>query len=807
MVGHKAPAPGELRDFLREKLAEYMLPSAFVMLEALPLTPNGKLDRKALPAPEESRPDLDALYVAARTPTEETLAAIWAEVLKLDQVGIHDNFFDLGGHSLLAAQLISRVREQLDIDLPLRAIFEAPTVESLAAQIASAKAPLKRAIAHRRKRDSAPVSIAQARLLPRSVATNSSVYNVPAGFWIQGLLDFAHWPRDLAIVRRHEALRTSFANAGDEPVQVIQAPRKFELPVIDLMDLPAASRRAEASPLEEDARAPFDLASGPLLRAKLVRLTDREYLFILNVHHIVFDGWSRGVLYRELSELYRAYRSSKPSPLLELPIQYADFAVWQRCVFGGNTLDEHLAYWKRQLGGALPVFELPLDRLRPAVQDHDGACELMTLPESLTDALRSLKNRKGVTLFTLLLAAFQLLLYRLSGQDDIVLGVPVAGRNRIDTEALIGFFISTVAIRADLFGNPSFLEYLDRVRKITLDAYNHQDVPFERLVEELRPARSTARNPIFDVLINFISNRQVALPQLDDLATGSLETHETESKFSMTLYIREEGATLKLALAYQTALFSSKRVACMLNQYQYLLEQICADPARPLLAYSLVAPASRVLLPDPSVQIHEPLHGLTVNAIADWAQRSAAKLALYHDGKALSYGELWHAAQAIASAMRAHGLKRSDVVAISGPKCFGLIACMVAALLSGGVMLTLDRRFPAERQRLLVRETGAKQILYIGDFKPEDVWIRELDAATIIEIDAGDALPVHPLATLDRGASSLPKIAPDDPAYIFFTSGTTGVPRGILGSHKSLSHFLAWHARRSQSVRMIASRN
>ena len=569
----EGPSLTELRGFIQSKLPEYMIPAAFVLLDKMPVTPNGKLDRKALPAPEYRS---DKPFVAPRTPAEKKLAAIWAEMLKLQHTGIHDNFFELGGHSLLATQLISRVREELNIDLPLRAIFEAPTVEGLGAQIASAEAASKRAIAHRRKRDSAPVSIAQARLLfLDQLQPHSSVYNVPVGFWIEGALDVGALAAALGeIVRRHETLRTSFANASDGPVQVIQAPRKFELSVIDLMDLAAASRRAEALRLSrEDARAPFDLASGPLLRAKLVRLADREYLFILNVHHIVFDGWSCGVLYRELSELYRAYRSSKPSPLPELPIQYADFAVWQRRALEGNTLDEQLAYWKRQLGGALPALELPLDHPRPVVQDHDGAWEIMILPEKLTNTLKSLRSRERVTLFTLLLASFQLLLYRLCGQDDIVLGVPVAGRNRIDTEALIGFFIGTLAIRADLSGNPSFLEFLYRVRKITLDAYDHQDVPFERLVEELRPARSTARNPIFDVLINFISSRYAALPQLDDLLTGSLETHETESKFSMTLYIREEGATLKLALAYQTALFSSERVACMLNQYRYLLER------------------------------------------------------------------------------------------------------------------------------------------------------------------------------------------------------------------------------------------
>ncbi|MGH8772762.1 MAG: condensation domain-containing protein, partial [Burkholderiales bacterium] len=494
---------------------------------------------------------------------------------------------------------------------------------------------------------------------------------------------------------------------NEQPNQIIHPAKALPLTVVDLGNYPAENHANVARRLAAGERnQPFDLSCGPLLRVSLARLGKDEHLLSLTMHHIISDGWSRGVLSRELSALYRAFVEGMPSPLAELPIQYADYAIWQRRWLQGQVLEQQLAYWKQQLEDP-SVMELPMDWPRPPLQNFHGAAQSLVLSEALSDALRSLSQREGVTLFMTLLAAFQLLLGRLSGQNDILVGTPVAGRSRIETEGLIGFFISTLVLRTDLSGNPSFKKLLSRVNQVALGAYAHQELPFEKLVEELQPKRSLSRNPIFDVLINFNNAPQQLELQLPGISVEPLpETAEPESQFAMTLYIHDDGRQLNLRMVYQSALFSVPRIVHFLSQLEHLFEQIVAAPEQPIGACSLVTPAMRPLLPDPSEPIPEPQYVLTTRAIADWARRAPMSPAVHEDDQVWSYGELWDVAQAIARALRDHGVRRSDVVAISGVKSFGLIAAMTGTLSSGGVMLTLDRNFPAERQKLLVREVG-----------------------------------------------------------------------------------------------------
>ncbi|HEX2081287.1 MAG TPA: condensation domain-containing protein, partial [Longimicrobium sp.] len=471
----------DLRELGRERLPEHMVPAAYVYLEALPLTPNGKVDRKALPAPELA--SAEDRYVAPRTPTEEVLAGIWAEVLRLERVGVEENFFEAGGHSLLATRVVSRIREVFAVELPLRALFEGPTVAELAVRVEEmrrAGVPVLPPVVPVERTGALPLSFAQERLwFIDRLEPESAAYNIPAALRLAGALDEAALERALGeIVRRHESLRTAFAEVDGSPVQVISPFGGFALPVEDLSDLSEADREAAVGRRAgEEARRAFDLSAGPLFRAALLRLGEEDHVLLLSMHHVVSDGWSMGVLFRELSALYAAYREGRESPLPELAVQYADYAVWQREQLGGEVLERQLSYWRERLADAPALLELPTDRPRPAVQTYRGATVPFEISLELLERLQRLGRSEGATLFMTLLGAFQALLGRYAGSEDVVVGSPIAGRTRGEVEELIGFFVNTLVLRTDLSGNPSFREVLRRVREATLGAYEHQEVP------------------------------------------------------------------------------------------------------------------------------------------------------------------------------------------------------------------------------------------------------------------------------------------------------------------------------------------
>ncbi|HEY3304677.1 MAG TPA: amino acid adenylation domain-containing protein [Candidatus Binatia bacterium] len=794
----KEGAAAELRNFLKAKLPDYMVPSAFVFMESLPLTPNGKIDRRALPAPDRTRLDED--YVAPRTLLEELIAEIWAEVLKLEKVGIHNDFFDLGGHSLLATQVVSRMRESLQVEFPLRALFEEPTVSGLAEQVEEARRKARGAqalpILAVSREEGLPLSFAQQRLwFLDQLEPKSSAYNIPGSMRLRGSLNVAALERSLnEIVRRHAALRTTFSTIDGEPVQKIAPSLPLTLAVVDLTDRAENTRADEAQRIvSEEARRPFDLSRGPLLRIKLIQLGEQDHVLILIVHHIVSDGWSMGVLYRELSALYRAFTDDRPSPLSDLPIQYADFAVWQREWLAGEVLESQLSYWKNQLAGAPAVLNLPADRPRPALQSFRGARESVELTKELIQGLHAVSRQNNVTLFMTLLAAFQTLLQRYTGQDDIVVGSPIGNRNRTEIESLIGMFVNTLVLRSALSGEPTFTQLLARVREVCLGAYAHQDIPFEKLVEELHPERSLGHSPLFQVLFNMINvDRQG--PTFAKLAAEPIGHHDAESKFDLTLYVyvRPDDRGIGLTLVFNTDLFDAVRMQELLDQFTHLLEQIAAAPDQSIGFYSLVTERSRQLLPDPTAVLAAPNFLSVTREFLAWAEKSPEQKAVTQDERFLTYGELSGIAGRIARSLAAHGITPGDVVAVAGPRCFGMIASIVGALMSGGVLLTIDRNLPANRQRLMIEAGRVKCLLYVGDRRQEDGWLRKMPGLPIIPISKNGRAPVSTgeLAALD--GVSLPEISPDDPAYIFFTSGTTAVPKGVLGCHKGLSHFLAW---------------
>ncbi|MEP6515217.1 amino acid adenylation domain-containing protein [Microcoleus vaginatus] len=568
----------ELCGDLKQKLPEYMVPSAFVLLEALPLLPNGKVDRRSLPAPEKSA------ISAVRSPLEEMVAGIWSEVLGIEGIGSEDNFFELGGHSLLATQAIARLREAFKIELPLRVLFESPTVASLSdciSQISSSEQKLEAPPIDRAPRGpELPLSFAQQRLwfLDR-LQPGDPAYNIPAAVRLKGAIDVTALERSFqAVINRHEALRTTFGEVEGRPIQLIIPEPTFALSVIDLQHFPQSQREAEAMRLAaEEAQQPFDLANWPLMRVTLLQLDDTEFILLLTIHHIVADGWSLGVLVREMATLYEAFCTGKPSPLPELSIQYADYAVWQRNWLSGEVLEEKLAYWKQHLGNPLPVLQLPAKQPRAAVSTYRAALQPFQLSPNLSAALNKLSRQQNVTLFMTLLAALETLLYRSTNQDDMVVGTDLANRTQLETEALIGFFVNILLLRGDLSGNPTFIELVDRVREVTLKAYAHQDLPFDKLVEELRPDRSLNQTPLFQVLF-VMQNMPMPALELGGLTLTPLEQDSGTAKFDLVLFVGETEQGIAGTWKYNTDLFEAAAIEQMSSRFETLLNSIVAEP-------------------------------------------------------------------------------------------------------------------------------------------------------------------------------------------------------------------------------------
>jgi len=588
-----------LRQHLREQLPEYMLPSSIVLLVELPLTRHGKVDRSALPAPE-SQSSEQSVEDLPRTPHEELVAGIWEEVLRIGAIGRDDNFFELGGHSLLATQVVSRIRDAFQINIPLRTLFEHPTVATFAAGVEQAAKehsqiapPPLRPV----PRDGAlPLSFAQQRLwFVDQLEPGRPFYNVRIALRVDGHLNVQVLRRTLdEVVRRHEVLRTTFVSRNGYAIQSIASRLSVEVPTVDLSALDATLRERAARLLaHQEARRPFDLSTGPLLRVTLLRFSEAERVALFTTHHIISDGWSLGVLVRELVALYEAFSQGQPSPLAELPIQYADYAVWQRDYLQGEVLERQLDYWRNQLAGAPAVLELPMARPRSLVQTYRGATSKFHLDAELAAGLRALSRREGVTLFMTLLAGWQTLLARYSGQEEVVVGTAIANRVWRETEDMIGFFINTLVLRTDVGGEPRFTELLKRVREVCLGAYAHQDVPFERLVEELRPERTLSHSPLFQVAFGLNNAPRVEL-ELPGVQLRSVAIEDEEVRFDLTLWIAEGAEGLHGRWTYRTELFDAETINLMTQQWETLLRSIVASPDAPLGSLEIHTEAERM---------------------------------------------------------------------------------------------------------------------------------------------------------------------------------------------------------------------
>ncbi|RKH15280.1 amino acid adenylation domain-containing protein [Corallococcus sp. CA047B] len=790
LVPHNAvPAVSELRAWLRERLPEHMVPASFTPLAALPLTVNGKVDRRALPAPEPARGDALS-YVPPRTPTEVALCRLWASLLDVERVSLTDNFFHLGGHSLLATQLVSRVNETFHLRLPIRRIFEAPTLVVMAEAIETARrtgiseeGPPLVAFPHEGDQ---PLSFAQERLLfVEQLHPGHATYRIPVSYRITSPLDVEVLERSLTeLTRRHEALRTVFAATETAFVTRIQPVRPFALQMVDVRNLSASEQAAEAARYaREELERPMELVSGPLFQGTLLRLGEQEHLLLLTIHHIVSDGWSLGVLLRELRTVYEDFSAGRPSSLPPLPIQYVEFGVWQRQWLRDDTLERLFTYWSKQLEGAPLLLELPMDRPRPPIHRFRGKTLTFGLSPAVSQGIEDLCRQESVTLFMGLLAGFSALLHRYSGQQDLIVGAPIAGRIRPEIEGIVGLFVNTLALRQDLSGNPSFIELMRRAREVTLGAYAHQDLPFEKLVEHFHPERSLSHALVVQVMF-VLQNAPVleVQPSAALQMTATAEPWELStgtSKCDLILFMSKSPEGLRATFEYDTDLFDSERIQRMASHLQTLLEAAVAQPSRPIASLPLLPKAERQ-------RVLHAWNDATVEFPQDVCvhERFALQASLTPDAPAVTYGDLtlsyrqldersnqfaWH--------LRSLGVGPEVLVGLCVERSPDLIIGMLAVLKAGGAYLPLDASHPAERLAFMLQDARVS-VLLVHEHKRQQ--LPAFSGATVCIDTEAEALSRLSSAPLPRTSG------PENLAYVIFTSGSTGRPKGSAILHRGI---------------------
>ncbi|MEK8020466.1 MAG: amino acid adenylation domain-containing protein, partial [Candidatus Parabeggiatoa sp.] len=796
-VQRTSVAAQHLRNFLNLKLPHYMVPSHFVFIKDLPFNPNGKIDRKALAATDHGYPELiEEDFEAAHTPTEETLAKIWADTLQLKQVSIHDDFIHLGGHSLLASHIVSRLREVFQIDLPLQSVFEYNTIATLAKHIeawdqATVVPPLK-PIADK---TDLPLSFSQQQIwLQNQVAPQVPVYNEPFTIRLGGPINVEALAQSFNdILRRHEALRTTFSTVAEQPVQVVSPFEPFNLPVIDLRDLAANERESVAlQRATAEAKQPFDLTQYPLFRATLMQLDEKDYRLFLTFHHIIIDGVSiYQVFIPELATLYQAFSQGKPSPFLPLSVQYTDFTLWQRQWLQAEVLEEQKAYWKEHNPVSSPL-QLPTDRPYPAVPTFKGARCCLSLPKALLKALKALSREEGVTLFVTLLAAFKIVLYRYTGQEEITVGTVSAGRDHAEIENMIGYFLNTLVLQTDLSETPTFQQVLQRVRKVTMDAYAHQDIPFEQLVATLRPKQSLGINPLFQVMFDL----DPPLSPLDmDWRFNQLDIQTDTAKFALTMELDERADGMIGRIEYNTDLFDEATIVRMIGHYQTLLEGIVADPEQPISHLPLLtAQEQQQFVEWNNTQTDYPADVCIQHLFERQVEQTPDAIALVFEGEQLSYRELNSRANQLAHYLMILGVKSETLVGICLERSLEMIIGLLGILKAGGAYVPLDPTYPQERLAFMLEDAQVSILL------TQTGVIDKLPAQLVSTIYLDTEW--KKISHFNEGNPSA-EVTPENLAYVIYTSGSTGQPKGVLVEHRGLCNLaitqVRWFGVQSES--------
>ncbi|MGE7813568.1 non-ribosomal peptide synthetase [Pseudomonas sivasensis] len=775
----------DVKAALAAELPEYMVPAQLMRLDAMPLSPSGKLDRRALPEPVWQTRE----HIEPETPLQQQIAAIWREVLGLPQIGLRDDFFALGGHSLLATQIISRTRQACDVELPLRTLFEASELGAFAEQVgliqASGQRNQQTAIAKVDRSQPVPLSYSQQRMwFLWQMEPDSPAYNVGGMARLRGVLDVGRFEAALqALIMRHETLRTTFPSVDGVAYQKVSPQTGVRMDWQDISALNETEREQRLQQLaDHEAHTPFNLETGPLLRACLVKAGEQEHYLVLTLHHIVTEGWAMDIFARELSALYEAFIDERLSPLSPLPVQYLDYSVWQRQWLESGERQRQLDYWTAQLGTEHPLLELPGDRPRPPVQSHQGELYRFDLSDALAARVRAFNAERGLTLFMTMTATLAVLLYRYSGQTDLRIGAPVANRIRPESEGLIGAFLNTQVLRCQLNGQMNVGELFEQVRHTVIEGQSHQDLPFDHLVEALQPPRSAAYNPLFQVMCNvqrweFQQSRQLAGMTVEYLANDARAT-----KFDLNLEVTDLDHRLGCCLTYSTDLFDEPRIARMAEHWRNLLEALIADPEQRLSELPLLTATEQRALQH-SLGVEAGLHrldGCIHQLFSQQAQTRAQAPALTFAGVTLTYAELNARANRLAWMLRERGVGPQVRVGLALPRSLEMVIGLLAILKAGGAYVPLDPEYPLDRLHYMIEDSGIGLLLSdaamfeaLGEL-PASVacWCLEDDSPVLVNYPA-DELPFISL--------------PQHQAYLIYTSGSTGKPKGVVVSHGEIA--------------------
>ncbi|MBP0020803.1 MAG: amino acid adenylation domain-containing protein [Cyanobacteria bacterium SBLK] len=801
---HPGRIPQQLPEFYQEKLPDYMRPAAVVLLERLPLTPNGKIDRKALPDPDWKHPNLDTPYVAPRNEIEAQVLTIWIEILGIDRIGIHDRLFDLGGHSLTATRILGRVYDRFLVKLPLDRLFEKPTIAHLVDLIEQSIPTEDRTLSIQSipKVGYLPVSFAQERVYFLEKLATNRAYQFQASLRFKGHLQIEALQQSFEeIVRRHEIFRTTFVEVDGRPWQVVRPAPEVELPVVDIQGIPESDRETEVQRLILEAvQKPFDVTRLPLVRQTLVKLSDREHILIYIEHHMVHDGWSFNIFLRELTTLYKAFSSGKPSPLPEPTLQFADFARWQRQWVQGDGAKQQLLYWQKKLSGSLPLLELPCDRPRPTEQTYQGSSLRTELPVSLCESLRKLSRQTEKTLFMTMFAAFSILVHRYTGQEDFNIGTAVANRQISGSEGLIGMIVNNLVLRADLSGDPSFKTLLDRVRQVTLEGYANEDLPFDKVVDGVNPMRNLSHNPLFQVMFSFHDSplSDLTLPELELELYEAISNQSAKFDLDVVVIPRSEQRVgpgtasdgskgITMVWEFNGDIFDAATIERMMGHYQTLLENIIAQPEQHVSEFSLLAPQQQqqILVEWNDTQAEYPLDRCIQQLFEEQVERTPDKVAVYFKGQTLTYRELNTKADRLACYLQTLGVGSGTLVGLCLDRSLEMLVGLWGILKAGGTYVPLDPAYPPDRLAYMARDAQISVLMTKEQWR--SLWenIEGIQFNTICLDRQWEQITQNS----EQNPTRVNFPQPDNLAYVIYTSGSTGQPKGVEITQRSLVNF------------------